>query len=796
MNKTLEVIEKQQDIDELLKNASNIVAPLWPLNNFVAVNPFLGELDNSFWETSKHFRELAHEDIISSISFFKEAYQKGDIEDRSISKAIESVLEEGFCISAESVYETLQKNISDEQKISGIYSVSDILETKEDMVKEISHWLSAYYDKGQALWTMPWKQLGLFQAWKEIAKYDKRVVLLGLGNLYSAFSDGPIDSKDYIVYALDKLAVPESFQEKYLKRLFLMIPGWSGYIQYKVRASSMQGKKDNNLVDFLAILLAYEIAILEKSDMESWYSLFQESGKLETQKEDSNELLVRYTLQKALEITYRKKIYGKLSLEKDFMDSKRPSLQAVFCIDVRSEPIRRNLESLSPEIETLGFAGFFGFPIGLQPVNSEEHTARCPVLLNPVYYIKEECKGKKGKKQFEKYIDSIKDLRIWNVFKSLSIASFSFVEAFGILYLFKLIYKLAGKKTQVKAEKDFLFPNPEYRSEDKLGIPFADKVNLAKSALTNMGLQTNFAPTVLICGHGSESSNNPYASGLDCGACGGHAGDSNARVAVSVLNDMKVREILKEKGIEIPEDTIFVAGLHNTTTDEFVLYDIESLDSEKIEDLKRLLEEAGNKARLERAGKLGIEKDIHKSIFKKAFDWSETRPEWGLAGNAAFIAAPRAISKDSNLEGRVFLHNYNYKKDKDAKILELIMTAPLVVASWINMQYYASSVNNDYFGSGNKTIHNLIGKFAVMLGNSGDIRVGLPFQSVHDGNSLYHKPVRLNAIIAAPIDMIEEVLKKHPHVRQLFDNKWLSLTALDSKGKLYEYKRIEDWIKI
>lgn len=308
MNKTLEVIEKQQDIDELLKNASNIVAPLWPLNNFVAVNPFLGELDNSFWETSKHFRELAHEDIISSISFFKEAYQKGDIEDRSISKAIESVLEEGFCISAESVYETLQKNISDEQKISGIYSVSDILETKEDMVKEISHWLSAYYDKGQALWTMPWKQLGLFQAWKEIAKYDKRVVLLGLGNLYSAFSDGPIDSKDYIVYALDKLAVPESFQEKYLKRLFLMIPGWSGYIQYKVRASSMQGKKDNNLVDFLAILLAYEIAILEKSDMESWYSLFQESGKLETQKEDSNELLVRYTLQKALEITYRKNI--------------------------------------------------------------------------------------------------------------------------------------------------------------------------------------------------------------------------------------------------------------------------------------------------------------------------------------------------------------------------------------------------------------------------------------------------------------------------------------------------------
>ena len=65
---------------------------------------------------------------------------------------------------------------------------------------------------------------------------------------------------------------------------------------------------------------------------------------------------------------------------------------------------------------------------------------------------------------------------------------------------------------------------------------------------------------------------------------------------------------------------------------------------------------------------------------RRARDWAQTRPEWGLAGNAAFIAAPRARTRAVDLEGRAFLHDYDWRQDQEGKVLELIMTAPMVVA--------------------------------------------------------------------------------------------------------------------
>lgn len=808
-----------KNIDELIDNVTAIIPPLWPLNHFVAVNPFLGELDNTFLNTSKHFQEVSHQDIIISVRFFQDAYQKGDLTEKSIQEAILSLKDEGIFVSPDYIFQVLRGEKNLDKEISyKMYSVADLVSlllknnTKENVVREVSHWTSSYYDKGQALWNMPWKNLGLFEAWKEISKHDKRHSLLGLGDIHSVLNSGPSDPKEFISYAIDRLGILEEYQEDYLKRLLVSIPGWSGYIQYKVRNKAMQGETDQSLVEFLAILIGYELAILNTFNGESWFSLYKKSGtKMEKSTYAPTELVVRYTLQKAYEITYRYNVYNKLQnsraqwfFQKRNETLERPSLQAVFCIDVRSEVMRRHLEAISPDIETIGFAGFFGFPIGVQTANSDESIARCPVLLNPAYHIKEECKPEqKTKKQFKFYIENLKDLRIWNVFKSLPIATFSFVEALGSLYLFKLIHKTFGKKIDLNKNQDFLFPSITEKTENgiQIGIPFDGRIALAKGALKNMGLTENFAQVVLICGHGSETFNNPYGSGLDCGACGGHAGDSNARVAATILNDKQIREALKQDGIKIPEDTVFIAGLHNTTTDEFELYDTEYLNQEeqvKLKALKKTLQEASKNTRMERASKLGLkEKDIHKKIFQKAFDWSETRPEWGLAGNAAFIAAPRITTKFLNLEGRSFLHNYDYNHDKDGKILELIMTAPLVVGSWINLQYYASSVNNDYFGSGNKTIHNLVGKFAVIQGNSGDIRVGLPFQSVHDGNELVHKPIRLNAIIEAPLEMIEIVLKNHANVKQLFDNQWLNLTAIEPfSGKIFEYKGIENWTEI
>ncbi|HZI03341.1 MAG TPA: putative inorganic carbon transporter subunit DabA, partial [Archangium sp.] len=134
-----------------------------------------------------------------------------------------------------------------------------------------------------------------------------------------------------------------------------------------------------------------------------------------------------------------------------------------------------------------------------------------------------------------------------------------------------------------------------------------------------------------------------------------------------------------------------------------------------------------------------------------------------------------------DLAGRSFLHEYRWEEDTDFAILELIMTAPMVVTHWINLQYYASTVDNVRYGSGNKVLHNVVGgNIGVFEGNGGDLRIGLPMQSLHDGSRWRHTPLRLSVFIEAPRPAIERVLEKHAHVRQLVENEWLYLFQLDA----------------
>ncbi|MEO9483939.1 MAG: DUF2309 domain-containing protein [Ekhidna sp.] len=806
----------RSEVRKLLKKGTRSIAPLWSLENFVAVNPYLGLSDMNFDRAMDFLNKSAGAEATLPVAFYLEALENGRLSKEDISEVLkDNALDIPIDVDMfiEQLY-TDQESTRFPQVLTLVDVASNINGKKwrRFMVDRISLWASAYFDENQATWKTTKTSGSLFSAWKKESEVDFSPEAMGLKGFRTFVKNLPDDHLLAADQALKTLDLPENMLDYYLSSLLMKMNGWAGYASRIDWDAGLKGKESNVLEEFLAILLAWEMSLKELLPYNDltlhWRHAKSEAMGMIATGLLNESLSRKLILQKAFDLANQRKIITSINnAEKGQTRDKNPQVQAVFCIDVRSEVIRRNLEAALSDIETFGFAGFFGFPIKHKSMAYETGTDQCPVLLTTSHTIKEQLsdpkadsKAIKGRKLRAHLNKSLK------AFKSGAISCFSFVSPLGIFFLPKLLTDSFGLTRPVSQpnqsglskrqnldkviELDY---NPLVK--EQTGIPRDERVNMAAAALRGMSLTENFAPIVLLVGHGASTTNNPHATGLDCGACGGHSGEANAKVAAAIFNDSYVRKELTKQGIEIPNSTIFVAALHDTTTDAITTFNTDRLSSWHQKNLTKLnhaINIAGEASRHERASRMNVHgKDINKQVISRSKDWSQVRPEWGLAGCSSFIVAPRERTENLNLGGKAFMHSYSWKNDKGFGVLELIMTAPMVVTSWINLQYYASTVDNKQFGSGNKTLHNVVGGLGVLEGFAGDLRVGLPLQSVHDGQQFQHEPQRLNVIIEAPVDEMSRILEKHDSIRNLVDNQWIFLYAMNKEGKV-SYKYIGD----
>lgn len=812
-------------LDQALQDVANRVAPVWPLSDFVAVNPFLGWADQDWLQARRSLRNVAAVDTLMPLSYYRSKLRQGELGTEDLEAAIDELLRDGIpgaeTLDAAAIKEELLSVAPAESEaepsasafqspamepltaVVDRYAQSD---WSQFVVDEISKVCGAHYDEGHAVWGSPWQKYTLYQAWRSAAAHDRRAEVAGLSGFRRFIAQLPLTPQATIACLLDRLGVPQRHWQRFLLCQAFTVMGWASRCKYEAVQAKRCGEESDDLLAVIAIRLAYDAAVSECHGITVDWSTIpgDEYG-------DHQDVLLRNCLLRASEVSYRRSLLSHLADAGDQSHddgATAPKLaRFVFCIDVRSERIRRALESCSDQIETSGFAGFFGIPMQYLRWGACRAASHVPAPLAPRFLVEEglaQTHDGGGKQQVLRRRQFVRKMRrAWKAFQSSAVGSFGFVETAGWWAAAKMAtrtFALGGNPRDGRFDglpaADSNLLGPQLANLAERGVSTAELVELARSVLKNLGLTAEFPRFVVLCGHASETTNNPLQASLDCGACCGHSGEASARFAAALLNMPAVRSGLAADGIIVPGDTRFVAAVHNTISDRITFLDVGDLPASHWHDLQTLSSHtqfAAAKTRSERMPALAARDDA--DLLRRAHDWSEVRPEWGLAGNAALVVGPRTLTRGASLDGRAFLHDYDYRHDDDGSVLELIMTAPMVVTHWINMQYYASVVDNRQWGSGSKPIHNVVGRFGLLAGGGGDLLTGLPLQSLHDGEAWRHEPLRLQAVVAAPRERIAGIVARHELLRNLISNGWLYLVA-EEDGRFHRLTRRLAWLPL
>lgn len=486
--------------------------------------------------------------------------------------------------------------------------------------------------------------------------------------------------------------------------------------------------------------------------------------------------------------------------------SERPAAQVIFCIDEREESIRRALEEIDPEIETESAAGFFGVAVNYRGIDDAELAPYCPVVVKPEHAVVERVVTE----DLSLYHNRLNLRKLWssiahNTFVGSKTLFRGWISTFGlgVISIFPLITRVLAPRTAGKlygwlSERFLPMPRTELTlmRRDKIGqsateghlLGFSphEKAKVVASVLKPAGLTRRFSRMVIVLGHGSTSLNNPHESAHDCGACGGRRGGPNARLFAAMANRPEVRKLLCGMGVEIPADTWFVGGYHDTCNDDVIFFDEHLIPESHSKDFDRVrdsLDRARAANALERTRRFeaacGVRtpKEALLHAQERAEHLAEPRPEYGHATNAVCIIGRRVATRGLFLDRRAFLVSYNPSIDEDNGLLTRLLAAVVPVCAGINLEYYFSYVDNERYGCGTKLPHNITGLVGVMNGHSSDLRTGLPWQMVE-----IHEPVRLLLVVETSPERLTQAIKRNPSVEQLIEKRWIRLATMEQEG--------------
>lgn len=488
-----------------------------------------------------------------------------------------------------------------------------------------------------------------------------------------------------------------------------------------------------------------------------------------------------------------------------------PQAQVVFCMDEREEGIRRHLEELNPQIETLGAAAFFNLPMNWQGLDDESVTKLCPVPVTPVHLVRElpaedaadlyhaHARRTGWRKRLFTGLNHVTRHKLWlGTFSQLALAPFALGVLLGKSYLplrFGHWVQRLRRQVDKQVPTKIVFMAEQVDSErssqrNQLGFSDAEQVEKVGGFLRTVGLTDGFAPLVVIMGHGSSNQNNPHMAAYECGACSGRHSGPNARVFAAMANRPEIRELLAQQGIHIPTNTWFVGAEHDTCDEQIVWIDTDKVPSTLQDQLSRLqatLIDAARHSAHERCRKLASAprkptlEQASRHVAGRAFDYSQARPELGHATNACALIGRRSATRGSFLDRRCFLISYDCTRDPDGRILENILLNAGPVGAGINLEYYFSTVNNAHYGAGTKVTHNLAGLFGVMEGVFSDLRTGLPQQMIE-----IHEPMRLLVVVEAKTAVVGEIYARQPPLQELIGGGWLQVAVKDPDAAMID----------